>query len=110
MFRNPSTNAFQETVMDVPTDGATLINLDTDSYNLLFNETAYYVAQSLQGADAEYDAMFWGGSDGTGGEYGKALKKYQMLNPSETILKTDTYYRPANRGNNRYFYNNNNGR
>ncbi len=110
LFRNPNTNAFQETVVDVPTDGATIINLDTDSYNLLFNKTAYYTAQSLQGADAEYDAMFWGGEDGMGGEYGNALVKYQKLNPSETILKTATYYRPSRNGNIRRFYNNNNNR
>lgn len=110
LFRNPNTNVFQETVVDVATDGATIINLDTDSYNLFFNKTAYYTAQSLQGADAEYDAMFFGGEDGMGGEYGNALVKYQKLNPSETILKSAAYYRPANRGNQRKFYNNNNNR
>lgn len=108
LFRNPTTNTFQETVVDVATDGNTIINLDTDSYNLLFNKSAYYVAQSLQGADADYDAMFFGGEDGMGGEYGNALAKYKKLNPSETILKGETYYRPANRGNYRRFYNNNN--
>ncbi len=104
LFRNPSTNVFQETVVDVATDGNTLINLDTDSYNLIFNKTAYYVAQSLQGADAEYDAMFFGGPDGMGGEYGNALKRYKALNPSEAILKGSTYYRPANRGNSGFWF------
>lgn len=99
LFRNPSTNAFQETVVDVATDGNTIVNLDTDSYNLLFNKTAYYTAQSLQGADAEYDAMFFGGVDGMGGEYGNALSKYQRLNPSEAMLKGSRYYRPASRRN-----------
>lgn len=92
LFRNPSTNAFQETVVDVATDSATIINLDTDSYNLLFNKTAYYVAQSLQGADADYDASFWEK------EYANALQRYKGLNPSEAMLKGSTYYHPKPRG------------
>lgn len=101
LFRNPLTNVFQETVVDVATDGNTIINLDTDSYNLLFNKTAMYTAQSLQGADAEYDATFWDS------EYQTALARYKGLNPSETMLKGSTYYRPANNGrgyrNNRFY-------
>lgn len=93
LFRNASTNAFQETI-DITngTDTSCLINLDTDSYNLLFNKTAYYVAQQLQGADAEYDAVFFGGQDGQGGEYGNALKKYTARNPSEAMKKAEVYY------------------
>jgi len=92
LFRNPSTNAFQETVTDISSDSTTIINLDTDSYNLLFNKVAYYVAQSLQGADAEYDATFWNN------EYQIALQKYKGLNPSEAMLKASTYYSPRKRG------------
>ena len=91
LFRNPSTNVFQETVVDVSTDANTLINLDTDSYNLLFNKSAFYVAQALQGSDAAYDATVWDT------EYTTALQKYKNINPSEKIIKTETYYRPANR-------------
>lgn len=100
LFRNATTNTFQETVVDVATDGATIINLDTDSYNLLFNKTAYYVAQSLQGADADYDATFWET------EYDKALMRYKGLNPSEALLKGSTYYTPRKRG--PLFFNNGN--
>lgn len=92
MFRNPSTNVFQETVVDVATDGNTIINLDTDSYNLLFNKTAQFVAQSLQGADAEYDYTVWEN------QYETALKRYKGLNPSEAMLKASTYYEPKKRG------------
>lgn len=102
LFRNPSTNAFQETVVDVATDGNTIINLDTDSYNLLFNKTAVFIAQSLQGADADYDATFFGN------EYTNALARYQKLNPSEAMMKSATYYRPV--GQSRKFYNGNNNR
>ena len=100
LFRNPSTNAFQETVVDVATDGNTLINLDTDSYNLLFNKTAFFVAQALMGADAGYDASYWDQ------EYMKALKRYQGLNPSESMLKGSVYYRPRKQGSPRSYNNN----
>jgi len=86
MFRNASTNVFQETVTD-STDNNLVVNLDTESYNLLFNKTAFYVAQALQGADAAYDATFWDS------EYRKSLGRYQKLNPSEAIKKTEVYYK-----------------
>lgn len=101
LFRDPSTNAFQESIADA-TDNSKIINLDTDSYNLLFNKTAYYVAQSLQGADATYDAEFWGGDDGEGGEYGIALAKYKARNPSESIKKAESYYTLPNKSYNRF--------
>lgn len=85
LFRDPSTNAFQETIAD-STDNAKIINLDTESYNLLFNKTAIYAAQSLQGADAEYDATFFGT------EYTNALKAYKAQNPSESMVKATVYY------------------
>lgn len=91
LFRNPTTNAFQETVVDVSTDSTTIVNLDTESYNLLFNKTAFYVAQALQGADADYDATFWTT------EYDKALVRYKALNPSEAMLKGSTYYSVPNK-------------
>lgn len=97
LFRNPTTNAFQETVVDVATDAATLINLDTESYNLLFNKVAFFVAQSLQGTDAQYDAQYWDS------EYENALKKYKGQNPSEAMLKGSTYYRLPQKGYNRFY-------
>lgn len=96
MFRNPTTNAFQETVVDVATDGSTIINLDTESYNLLFNKVAYFVAQSLQGDDAAYDATFWDS------EYQSSLLRYKGLNPSEAMIKATSYYRPASNGRGRF--------
>lgn len=100
MFRDPTTNAFQERVVD-STDNTKLINLDTEAWPLMFNKTAYFVAQSLQGADAEYDAEFWGGAPDDnyrvsgGGEYGKSLRRYMAQNPSESMLKGEVYYKPA---------------
>lgn len=91
LFRDPSTNVFQETLVD-STDNNKLINLDTESYNLLFNKCAYFIAQQLQGADASYDATFWDA------EYSNALLRYKALNPSEAMLKSATYYSMPKRG------------
>lgn len=86
LFRSASTNAFQETVTD-SADNSKLINLDTESYNLLFNKAAFFIAQSLQGADAQYDARFWDS------EYQAALARYKAQNPSEAMKKAEPYYR-----------------
>lgn len=102
LFRDPLTNAFQEKVIDA-TDNGKLINLDTESYNLLFNKVAFFVAQSLQGADAEYDAEYFDS------EYNAALTRYKAQNPSEAIKKTESYYRLPNKGYTRFspgIYNN----
>lgn len=95
LFRDPSTNAFQETVVD-SSDNNKIINLDTDSYNLLFNKFAYFVSQALQGADAAYDATFWDA------EYDAALTRYRALNPAEAKLKAATYYQMPRNGRNVY--------
>jgi hypothetical protein len=91
MFRDPSTNAFQETVVDA-TDNTKIINLDTESYNMFFNKCAYFVAQQLQGADADYDATYWDN------EYQAALARYKAQNPSETMLKATQYYAIKKKG------------
>lgn len=91
LFRDPNTNAFQETITDA-TDNTKIINLDTDSYNLLFNKTAFFVSQTLQGSDSSYDADFWQK------EYDDSLKRYRALNPSEAMLKSESYYK-LNRNN-----------
>lgn len=95
LFRDPSTNAFQERVIDI-TDNNKLINLDTESYNLLFNKTAFFIAQSLQGADASYDADYWQT------EYDRALKRYKAQNPSEAINKREAYYQLPRKGYRRF--------
>jgi hypothetical protein len=86
IFRNPSTNAFVESIPD-GTFNTYLINLDTESYNLLFNKTVSYIAQALQGSDSQYDATYWDS------EYQSALKRYKGLNPSEAMLKGSQYYK-----------------
>ena len=95
LFRNPSTNAFVETLTDVTTDNYE-INLDTESYNLLFNKTAFYIAQALQGADASYDATLWDS------EYTNALKRYKAQNLSEAMKKGETYYKMPKKSYSKY--------
>lgn len=82
LFRDAITGVFQETV----TDDSNLINLDTDSYNLLFNKVAYYVAQQLQGKDATYDASYWLN------EYELAKKRYKAMYKSEVQKPKVPYY------------------
>lgn len=95
MFRDPVTNAFQENVVD-STDNTKLVNLDTESYNLYFNKCAYFIAQQLQGDDADYDATFWDN------EYQAALERYKALNPSESMLKASSYYSVQKKGYGQY--------
>lgn len=95
LFRDPSTNAFQETLTDSSDDNK-LINLDTETYNLLFNKTASFIAQALQGADAAYDAVYFDA------QYEEGLKKYKANNPSEALKKGEQYYTIPRKSYNRY--------
>ena len=87
LFRDASTGAFQETV----TDDSNLINLDTDSYNLLFNYVAYLSAQQMQGQDAAFDASLFKG------EYDKCLTRYQAMYKSEIQKPQSIYYAQPNK-------------
>jgi len=83
LFRDAETGAFQETV----TDDSNLINLDTESYNLLFNLVAFFAGQQQQGADAlGYDGNFF--KD----QYMKALAQYKAMYKSEVQKPQSTYY------------------
>lgn len=83
LFRDAITGAFQETV----TDDSNLINLDTDSYNLLFNLTAFLSAQQQQGLDALfYDGNFFGS------QYQENLARYKAMYKSETQKPQSQYY------------------
>lgn len=83
MFRDAITGAFQETV----TDDSNGINLDTDSYNILFNQVAYLVAQQLQGLDAMFfDANFFLEN------YNQDVQRYKGLYKSEKQKPRQPYY------------------
>ncbi len=89
LFRNASTGAYQETVLD----DADLINLDTESYNLLFNQVAYLATQQQQGLDASfYDGTFFKNA------YDQGLIRYKAMYKSELQKPQSTYYPMPPRG------------
>jgi hypothetical protein len=96
LFRDASTGAFQETV----TNDSNLINLDTESHNLLLFKICEFAVQQQQGLDAMfYDGNYFGGL------YNQSLAQYQQMYPSEAMKTTAKYYnvrkpswRPARRG------------
>ncbi len=89
MFRNASTGAFQETVLD----NSDLINLDTESYNIYLSLLAFYATQQVQGLSAMFfDDNFWGQ------EYQKLKTRYTSLNKSQVQKPRDSYYSPQKAG------------
>ncbi len=90
LFRNASTGAYQETVLD----DSDLINLDTESYNLLFNQVAYLATQQQQGADAlAYDGSFFKNAYDTGIIRYKGMYKSELQKPQSIYYqKPDTSY------------------
>lgn len=93
LFRDASTGAFQETV----TDDSNLINLDTESYNLLFNLVAYFATQQQQGLDASfYDGSFFGN------QYQTGLARYKSMYKSEVQKPQSVYYYQSKPGWNQY--------
>lgn len=90
LFRDVTTGAFQENV----TSDSNIINLDTDSYNLLFNQVAFYCAQQVQAADSQFDATYWQN------EYTVALARYVAKIKSQVLKPTQSYYniRDTHRG------------
>lgn len=82
LYRDFTTGAFQETV----TADSNIINLDTDSYNLLFNLVGYYVSQQVQGANSSFDSAYFLK------EYTDAKKRYVAKIKSQVIKPTQQYY------------------
>lgn len=82
LFRDAITGAFQETV----TDDSNLINLDTESYNLLTNLCIYLCAQQMQGMDASFDGSFFLQ------EYQKGLARYKAMYKSEVQKPQSAFY------------------
>lgn len=85
LFSN--TGVWQEKIIDTDSaDLLTVVNLDTESYNLYFNLLSYYVCQQLQGADAQKDSQFFMS------EYQRSLKRYTAMYKSETLLPSEPWY------------------
>ncbi len=93
LFRDAITGTFQETV----TDDSNLINLDTESYNLLFNLAASLAVQQQQGLDA----VFYDGQYFTQ-QYKEGLARYMAMYKSEVQKPQSVYYYQQNKSNFRY--------
>lgn len=84
LFRDGTTGVFQEKV----TDPSNQINLDTETYNLLFNLVSWLAVQQQQGLDAAfYDGNFFGAA------YQDTLAKYRARYKSELQKPQSSYYR-----------------
>lgn len=93
LFRDATTGAFQEEV----TDDSNLINLDTETYNLLFNQVAYLATQQQQGSNAlAYDGNFFGR------QYQENLARYKAMYKSELQKPQSVYYWKPNKGYGQY--------
>jgi hypothetical protein len=97
IFQDSSTGAFQETI----TDDSNIINLDTESRNLLYLLCGIYMTQQVQGVDA----MFFD-SNHFDQRYAKDLALYKSQYKSEWQKPRSTYYGMPNSSNKR-FYNGN---
>lgn len=83
MFRNATTGTYQETVLD----DSDLINLDTESFNLMTNLVAYLATQQQQGLDASfYDGSFFKNA------YDMGVLKYKSMYKSELQKPQSSYY------------------
>lgn len=82
IFRDSITGAFQENV----TDDSNVINLDTTSFNMLFNLVAYMATQQIQTADGVFDYKFF--LD----EYNKERMRYVAKIRSQVIQPQQKYY------------------
>lgn len=93
LFRNASTGAYQETVLD----DSDLINLDTESFNLLTYKTATLAVQQQQGLDASfYDGPYFEN------KYQQALLRYKQMYKSELQKPQSIYYQQPYTGYSRW--------
>lgn len=93
MFRDATTGAFQETV----TDGSNLINLETETFNLLLDLVVLYCVQQVFDDKSNKDLVFYTN------EYTKSLKRYQGLYKSQRNKPKVQYYRKNQPGFRRFF-------
>lgn len=89
LYRDNITGIYQET----PTDPSNLINLDTESFNLLVYECGLVMAQQVQGVDALfYDATYFSN------KYDAGVERYKALYKSEKQIVQSSYYTMPNKG------------
>ena len=70
-----------------PDNDSNIINLDTESFNLLVYKTMILGAAQIQGVDSEFDVGFYRRA------YTKNVKLYRNQNPSEVVRPQSSWYR-----------------
>lgn len=93
LFKDATTGGWQETI----TDDSNIINLDTESYNLLVYQCGIHLAQQLQGLDA----MFYDGNYFQS-HYSDALARYRNMYKSEVQKPEQAWYPVKKPGYTRY--------
>jgi len=94
MFRDYITGAYKEEI----SNDEDLVNLDTETYNLLTNKCAVLMAQQMQGEDSTFDYTFFEK------RYQEALDKYKMRYKSQIVKPKQAYYGDLKRNSyKRYF-------
>lgn len=93
MFRDVTTGAFQETV----TADTNLINLDTETYNVMLYQIAYLAIQQTQGKDMEADKAYFGKL------YQDNLARYKAMYKSEIQKPQSVYYKLPNNNPQRFW-------
>lgn len=78
-----SGGTWQETV----SDDSDIVNLDTDSYNILLDKCAELCARQIAGSDSNFDYQTYTA------DYREGVKKYQFQNKSEINKPKNVYYR-----------------
>jgi len=90
LYQDATTGAFQETI----TDDSNLINLDTESRNLLYLLTGVHIVQQIQGLDAMFfDSNFFQQ------QYDRELAMYKAQYKSEWQKPRSQYYSMPNPSN-----------
>lgn len=87
LFRDSVTGAFQETVSNV----TNLINLDTETYNIMTDLVALLAAQQTQGGSMVADVNFFQK------KYDEAISKYKGRYKSELQKPQSIYYKKPNK-------------
>lgn len=89
LFRDATTGAYQETV----TDDSNLINLDTESFNLLEYQVLYQATQQQQGLDASFYDGTWAKN-----QYEAGVIRYKAMYKSELQKPQSVYYQMPQTG------------
>ncbi len=81
LFRT-SAGVWQESV----DDDSNIVNLDTDSYNILLDKCAELASRQIAGTDSNFDYQTYIA------DYREGIKRYQFQNKSEVNKPKSTYY------------------